>query len=535
MAKLWAIAWKELYTTFRDRNLILIMFATPLVLSTIIGLAFGGLGSDTPTIGAITVAVVNLDEGFDLATVFGDTAAGDTTRNAPGEEVSSPVTNTLPLTAMPTDFALNLGDIVASILLGEALTTTGTISDTNLAFDSAVDGAPSCPLMNDSTTADNSTFQGSLAELLNGTRLVGADEARTGVEEGVYAVAVIIPPGYTQTLLPSFGLVDNRDLANRPQIEVYGNSGDALSATIVRSIVSGIVSQFERLPVTLEASIDTLIDNVDLDQLDLNALATTLNDLAAVAESGDFATVRLPISGTGTLTDTFALLGCLFSPGINPISLQQQPLDQLQEGTSFARILVVAGSAQAVFFALFTGVFGILSIYEERKQWTLQRMLVSPTNGDTILLGKLLGNLVVVIAQLLVLMAALTIVASIVLGEPTMIWGNQIGLLLLVVVILSLAVSGVGVLIVGVARTPEQVQIVGPIINMMLGVLGGAFGFPLPDPLPRLSLITWATAAFEKLAGGQSTIGINLLVLAAQGVLFFLIGAWFFRRRMRMG
>ena len=45
MNKLWTIAWKELYTRFTDRNLILIMIATPLALSTIMGLAFGGLGS----------------------------------------------------------------------------------------------------------------------------------------------------------------------------------------------------------------------------------------------------------------------------------------------------------------------------------------------------------------------------------------------------------------------------------------------------------------------------------------------------------
>ena len=30
MRKIWAIAYKELYTTFTDRNLILIMIATPL-------------------------------------------------------------------------------------------------------------------------------------------------------------------------------------------------------------------------------------------------------------------------------------------------------------------------------------------------------------------------------------------------------------------------------------------------------------------------------------------------------------------------
>jgi len=525
MRKLWAIAWKELYTTFRDRNLILIMFATPLLLSTIIGLAFSGLGGDSPTIGTISVAVVNLDEGFALSSLLSDAASDTSVDN------SSAISNTTLLTDSPTDFTLNTGDIIASILLGEAITATGALGESALADG----GMAACPLLTENLTAsDSGSTQGSLDELLAATRLPEAALARQGVEEGDYAVAVIIPPGFTDTFLPSFGVVDNSDLANRPEIEVYGNSGDALSSSIVNSIVRGIVEQFERLPVTLEASLDTLLTRVDLNTLDLDALANTLNELQVATTTGDLGKVSTNLTGTGTLTDTFAILGCLFTPGINPVTLVQQPLDQLQEGNTFARLLVTVGSAQAVFFALFTGVFGILSIYEERKQWTLQRMLASPTSGNTILLGKLLGNLIVVIVQLLILMVALTVVATIVLGTPTMIWGLRLDLLLLTVVLVSVAVSGIGVLVVGVARTPEQVQIVGPIVNMLLGMLGGTFGFLLPQPLPSLSLISWGTSTFEKLAGGQADIGTNLLVLAVQGVIFFVVGAWFFRRRLNL-
>ncbi len=470
MRKLWAIAWKELYTTLHDRNLILIMFATPLLLSTIIGLAFGGLGGDSLTIGAIDVAVVNLDEGFDIASLISGTV--DSNAAISNSTISTvAIDNTETVTASPTAFTFNTGDIIASILLGEPITATGAISGSSL----TTGNMGPCPLIAESNTdtTTNSTL-GSLSELLHATRLPDAAAARLGVDQGDYAVAVLIPPGFTQTMLPSFGLVDNGDLTNRPQVEVYGNSGDALSASIVNSIVSGIVSQFERLPVTLEASLDTLLNTIDLNNLDLVALAGTLNELRAAATTGNLTTgnlgsVSTTLTGTGTLTDTFAILGCLFTPGINPVSLVQQPLDQLQESSTFGRVLVIFGSAQAVFFALFTGVFGILSIYEERKQWTLQRMLASPTSGNTILLGKLLGNLIVVIVQLLVLMVALTVVATIASGTPTMIWGDHFGLLLVTVVLVSLAVSGIGVLIVGVARTPEQVQIVGPLINMMLG------------------------------------------------------------------
>ena len=74
MRKILVFASKELYTAFRDRNLMLLMFATPLVLSTIIGLAFGGVGgnddSQLPDFADIPVAVVNLDEGVDTQEVI---------------------------------------------------------------------------------------------------------------------------------------------------------------------------------------------------------------------------------------------------------------------------------------------------------------------------------------------------------------------------------------------------------------------------------------------------------------------------------
>jgi ABC-2 type transport system permease protein len=65
VTKLRAIAWKDVYTTFKDRNAMLLMFAMPLGLSLIIGLAFGGSGGDV-RIDAVPVAIVNQDTGVSL-------------------------------------------------------------------------------------------------------------------------------------------------------------------------------------------------------------------------------------------------------------------------------------------------------------------------------------------------------------------------------------------------------------------------------------------------------------------------------------
>lgn len=502
MRKIWAIAWKELYQTLIDRNFLLIMFATPLALSTIIGLAFGGIGADTPTIAKIPVAIVNLDQGLDV---------GALARN--GVPIST--TQALSATAVvsnPADgFSFNVGNVIASVLLSQPMTASGVLTTAGTTIDVS---ALTCELV-PADAEDPTRFQGTLDDLLTTTVLPDPAVARQGVERGDYAVAVIIPADFTQRFMPTFtDAALNSPDASASALEVYGNSGRAISASIVRSIVEGIVNQFLQVTTTLEVSLQTLFDNLDLTQLEtLRLLPTTLNTDRAAA---------------------FAVLGCLFQPGINPIQLAQQPLDTLQASNRFAILLVAVGSAQAVFFALFTGVFGILSIYDERKQWTLQRILVSPTTGTTILLGRLLGNVVVVFAQLLLLLLALTLIASIVLGTPIFIWGSNLLALFGVLAALSLCVSGMGVLIVGLARTQEQVQVIGPMVNMGLGVLGGSFGFGFGSAVSGLSFIYWAVDAFEKLAVNQGEIGFNLLVLAGQGILFFLVGSWFFRRRMNL-
>ncbi|HJS30190.1 MAG TPA: hypothetical protein VJ768_11240, partial [Anaerolineales bacterium] len=63
MRKILAIAWKEVYVHFTDRNLLLLTIITPLALSTIIGLAFSQVGSNDVPIEDIPVAVLNLDQG----------------------------------------------------------------------------------------------------------------------------------------------------------------------------------------------------------------------------------------------------------------------------------------------------------------------------------------------------------------------------------------------------------------------------------------------------------------------------------------
>lgn len=533
MSKIWAIAWKELYTTLRDRNLILVMLATPLVLSTIIGLAFGGLGSDNAAaaIETIPLAVVNLDTGFDLQQQL--PANNSTTQPFDlstitftvdgavlnlGEQLrqNATISATGSQSLTTGDVAFNYGDLLASILLSQPLSATSGLTGSpggglNL-------GALACPLV--ASSPISTTFSGQLSDLLASQAISDGVAARAGVDAGAYAAAVIIPPNFSQQLLPSFGpaLAISTTVDLSSTVEVYANSGRPIAATVVRSIVEGIVNQLLRTKIALTAmgqgANDTLLNGIDSAQVDATAVVSLLQ--------------------SANLSQTLAALSCLFTPNAGNLTLRQQPLDRLQEGNRFVQVIASIGSAQAVFFALFTGAFGLLGIYQERKQGTLQRLLVSPTPRQHILWGLLLGNLIVVVVQLLLLLAALTVIASLISGTPTLIWGTNLPLLLLVVLALALCVSGVGVLVVGLARSPQQVQLVAPMINIGLGAIGGSFGFDLPTTVAQFSLIYWGVDALTQLAQGQAKIGLNLLVLLGLGTLLFGVGSWLFKRRLEL-
>jgi ABC-type transport system involved in multi-copper enzyme maturation permease subunit len=273
---------------------------------------------------------------------------------------------------------------------------------------------------------------------------------------------------------------------------VYGNEGQGLSAGIVRSIVDSITAQL-------------VSGNI--------AIGATLSEIAK----------QQPAALAGVSNQNLSkLFVCAFSPANDLIQLANKPVQAAPTSTAGA-LLVTFGSAQALFFALFTGQNGILSMYEERRNGTLQRILVSPTPRWTILGGKLVGVLVSVLFQLLILVLALTIVGSLIEGHLVFIWGTNVAMLMLVVLAVAVAVSGLGMFLAGVLKGIEQANIVGSVLNMALGVLGGAFGFQLPRSVAQVSLIYWARNAFDLLA--------SVLVLFAEGAVLFAIGLLLFNRR----
>jgi ABC-type transport system involved in multi-copper enzyme maturation permease subunit len=475
MDKLWTIAMKEIRTRFSDRNLFIITLAAPLVISTIIGLAFGGLGRSTSPIRDIPVAVVNHDLPGSNGTSFGNLLASLLTQGQlPAGATPSIASCTQ--TSSPSGSSTNS----SGITLGELI--RGTTFDQNAAQ----------RLVDDKTIVAPAADSGS-PEYLDAV-------ARAAVDKGVYAAVVIIPSDFSAALS---SLTDPRQAPATTAISVYGNEGQSLAAGIVRSVIEGISSQM-------------VSGNI--------AIGATFAELAKSQPGA--------LAGASNL-DLNQLFLCAFIPGNDLVGLTDKPV-QATSMSLAGTLLVTFGSAQALFFALFTGQFGILSMYEERRNWTLQRMIVSPTPRWAILGGKLVGVLVNVLFQLLALVFALTIVGSLIEGHPVFIWGTDLPQLGLVILGVAIAVSGFGMFLAGVLKGIEQANIVGPVLNIALGVLGGAFGFQLPRSVSVVSFVYWGRDAFDTLAAGRGDVSLNILVLFVEGVVLFSLGLFLFNRKFEV-
>jgi ABC-type Na+ efflux pump permease subunit len=483
MYKIWTIAWKEIYLRFTDRNLMLIMIATPLVISTIVGLAFGGISSGDIPIRDIPVAIVNHDTGgageFNFGQVYlsvlvpGDSSGGGE-EPLPGCELNS---------AEPSDSGEGGGMAGVTLFdLTEAVSFDSAAAQ-NLVAEGDVP-APTVPEGEDSDAYVDAVAQAAVAE-------------------GVYTAAVIIPADFSQRLTRlAEGGAEDTDT----QVTVYANSGQPISAGIIRSIVDGITNQLLTGNIAIAATFSQVVESF------------------GPQAAGEAA-------GTIDFAEAFA---CAFTPATNTIQLESSPVQTSETQNTASLILVTVGSAQAMFFALFTGQFGVFSMYDERRQWTLQRLFTSPTPRSYILAGKLIGVFVTVLFQLLLLMIALSLVGSLLEGRLTLIWGSDLLAIGSTLVAAALAVSGLGMLLAGVATTPEQGQTFGSVLNMAMAVLGGAFGLSLPRQVAAVSMVYWGRDAFDKLAVGQSEVGLNVLVLALQGLAMYLIGLILFNRRFKI-
>ncbi|MFN2216754.1 MAG: ABC transporter permease [Anaerolineales bacterium] len=336
-----------------------------------------------------------------------------------------------------------------------------------------------------------------LAELIAPSQSSNPEEAREKIESNEATAAIIIPKGFTQSIIPTDASAFNPNYVQPAvvQIEVYTNPTSPTSAGVVLAIVDEFMSRVEEGNASAMTSIEALMMSGLVNPQDIEKEA---NSLYQNIEQNETNAITLTKINQGADAVEFDLLA-YFAPGM------------------------------ALMFLMYTVSYGGRSILAERAQGTLPRLMTSPTRTVQILGGKVLGIFLMGVAQIGILILASSIFFQVK-------WGDTPGIIALVLAAVFGA-TGWGMLITSFSRTPAQVGSIGSAIMLIFGIMGGSFisldQFP---PFMRIiSKITpnaWGLDGFTTLALGGTIKNLvePISALLIMGLVLFGIAVVLFSR-----
>jgi ABC-2 type transport system permease protein len=185
-------------------------------------------------------------------------------------------------------------------------------------------------------------------------------------------------------------------------------------------------------------------------------------------------------------------------------------IGQMAGGMDIVQFMYPGIVAQAV---LTTSLFAGVSVVSDREVGFLREILVAPISRSGIVLGKAAGAAVVALLQVLVLLVVAPIV-----NVP--LDGGKIALLVPTVVVLSIALSGLGILIGSFARSQQGFQLLMQMLVFPMIFLAGVF-FPV-DSVPlwmevasKVNPVTYGVDAIRQvfLGDGPAGAGLGVTVL----------------------
>jgi ABC-2 type transport system permease protein len=334
-----------------------------------------------------------------------------------------------------------------------------------------------------------------LADLVAPALVADPATARAQIDAGDAVAAIIIPAGFTDNIIPANNQAPSgEDL----QIEVYKNPLSPVSAGVIQSIVEEFISRVETGRVGGQVIFTQMLAAGLITPDQVNAIALEMGQRQANAVDQAPA-IALQAAQSGQPQKAF-----------NPMAYM--------------------APGMALMFLMYTVSNGGRSILTEQALGTLPRLLVSPTNGAQVLIGKILGVYVTGVIQMFILIEA----CSALFGIQ---WGDSVGILVLVLAAVF-AATGWGMLVTSLARTPGQVSSIGTAIMLIFGILGGSFiqVSIMPGWFQVFSKITpnaWGLDGFTilGLGGSLANLGKPLLGLAVMGLGLFAVSIFVFSRR----
>ena len=180
-------------------------------------------------------------------------------------------------------------------------------------------------------------------------------------------------------------------------------------------------------------------------------------------------------------------------------------------------------------FVMLTVLGGMLILFNERRQWTLQRIAVSPVSRAQILGGKAGAYVVIGLVQF-----CTVFLVGVMVG---MSFGNAPLALFATMLAFVLCITGLTFALAPHMKSEQQAGGLSRLLALTLAPLGGAW-WPLAIVPPfmraigHLSPVAWAMDAFQTLIwydGGFEDILLELGVLTGAAVVFFVLGVRAFK------
>lgn len=334
-----------------------------------------------------------------------------------------------------------------------------------------------------------------LADIVEPQTLDDPALARQQVDADKAAAAIIIPSGFTASIIPGPSTSSPAPLA---QITLYTNPTRPTSAGVIQTIVAEFLSQVEVGRVGGQVAVTQLLSS-------------------GLVSPQDAARISMEVGmrqGTAVRSQT---------------AIQLKSTTNDDKTVSF-NIMAFMAPGMALFFLMFTVNNGSRSLLVERNHGTLPRLLISPTTTTQVLGGKTLGTYLTGVTQMLILIVASTLLFQ-------LDWGDPLGVLVLVLAAVAGAM-GWGMLITAVAKTPSQISAIGTAVTLTFGMLGGTFISldMMPEWFNWISKITpnaWGIEGFSTLAlGGRlGDIWSIVLALLVMGALLFSVAVFILNRR----
>lgn len=434
--KLWVIAYNGIYRIFRDPVALIFMFAAPLAISFILGVAFGGDVSQIELPDS-TLIIVNQDEG--IVTADGTVSA-------------------------------RYGDYYESIL---------------------VSNPPQ-----------------ELQDLINGKVENDPAKAREQVENGDARATLIIPPDFSQRVLND----------EEVSLELYYNPGSEIGVTIIIAVTQSLTSSINNGQVAQQILLGN--DQAAIEAMTISILRL-INDPQSLTASPDVQTMNLLAFYIGESRSVVVL---------NEVNVEGEQQE--------VNILSYIAPSMAILFMTFAMSAGTRIILQEQQNWTMQRILSTPTPRWLYLGGRLWGAFLTGVIQM-VLLFVVTPIVGLIASNNTDIWGNNyIGLGLMIMAVVF-AGTGLGLVIAAISKNDEQANILSTPILFISAMIGGSFimvdNIPIVSQLRYLTLNHWGIDGIFELAVNDASI-IDILphvaALTVMGIVFFGISLYRFNRRL---